>query len=429
MRVRVAGEERLIAAEDAGRYRDALGAMPPSGLPDAFLERTEEPLRSLLARYAARPRPVRPVRRAIGSASTSSAPRPSWSCWSARTGWSAASSGRGGTEREWCDPDVLRRIRRASLAALRKEVEPVEQVAFARFVPAGTESTGASLREALVPLQGLALPVALWESEVLPRRVPNYAPAQLDQLCATGEPVWVEASDRVAVLLRRGRAGQPEGTERPEGEVHDRIREGLAKAPSSGSTCSTRPARRGGGRPRSGSSSGPARSRTTRGRRSAPAAATACRSRSAGRATLLPPRDRDHGHPGTVVADRPTVRGRAGPAGAGRACWSARESSPATASALRNSGGYSAVYGELKALEETLGLCRRGYFVEGLGGAQFALGGAVERIRELRPREEEPAVDVSVLAAADPAQPYGAALAWPKRAARERLGSPARTSS
>jgi ATP-dependent Lhr-like helicase len=75
-------------------------------------------------------------------------------------------------------------------------------------------------------------------------------------------------------------------------------------------------------------------------------------------------------------------------------------------------GGYGAVYGELRALE-TLGLCRRGYFVEGLGGAQFALGGAVERLRELRePDDDAPAF---VLAAADPAQPYGAALPWPKR--------------
>src|SRR5581483_11514941 len=76
-------------------------------------------------------------------------------------------------------------------------------------------------------------------------------------------------------------------------------------------------------------------------------------------------------------------------------------------------GGYGAVYGELRALE-TLGLCRRGYFVEGLGGAQFALGGAVERLREARdPGEEQ---EPRVLAAADPAQPYGAALPWPRRA-------------
>jgi ATP-dependent Lhr-like helicase len=77
-------------------------------------------------------------------------------------------------------------------------------------------------------------------------------------------------------------------------------------------------------------------------------------------------------------------------------------------------GGYGAVYGELKALE-TLGLCRRGYFVEGLGGAQFALGGAVERLRELRPKDGEEAEPL-VLAAADPAQPYGAVLPWPRRA-------------
>ncbi|HEY5099474.1 MAG TPA: hypothetical protein VII54_05420, partial [Gaiellaceae bacterium] len=76
-------------------------------------------------------------------------------------------------------------------------------------------------------------------------------------------------------------------------------------------------------------------------------------------------------------------------------------------------GGYGAVYQQLRALE-TLGTCRRGYFVEGLGGAQFALGGAVERLRELRPREgDEP--EALVLAAADPAQPCGAALPWPKR--------------
>src|SRR5205807_3413091 len=110
----------------------------------------------------------------------------------------------GGIEREWCDPDVLRRLRRASLAALRKEVEPAEQAAFGRFLPHwhGIDRR-ATLREALVPLQALALPVSLWESDVLPRRVPGYQSAWLDALCASGEVVWVGAGlERVALYFR-----------------------------------------------------------------------------------------------------------------------------------------------------------------------------------------------------------------------------------
>src|SRR5207237_4790084 len=133
-----------------------------------------------------------------------------------------------GTEREWCEPDVLRRLRRASLAALRKEVEPVEQAAFGRFLPAwhGIDRR-ATLREALVPLQGLALPVSLWESEVLPRRVPGYQPAWLDQLCASGELVWAGAGlDRVAVFFREDAPllGRPGGAlAPPDGETHAAI--------------------------------------------------------------------------------------------------------------------------------------------------------------------------------------------------------------
>src|SRR5581483_5745090 len=138
----------------------------------------------------------------------------------------------GGVEREWCDPDVLRRLRRASLAALRREVEPAEQAALGRFLPHwhGIDRR-ASLREALVPLQGLALPVSLWESEVLPRRVPEYRREQLDQLCASGELVWVGAGlDRVALFFREDAPllGKPSGATAPEGEVHDAIRRALA---------------------------------------------------------------------------------------------------------------------------------------------------------------------------------------------------------
>src|SRR5436853_5674022 len=130
----------------------------------------------------------------------------------------------GGTEREWCDPDVLRRLRRASLAALRREVEPTEQAAFGKFLPSwhGIDRR-ATLREALIPLQALPLPVALWESDVLPRRVPGYRPEHLDALCASGEVVWAGAGpDRVAVYFREDAAalGQVPAAPRPEGELH-----------------------------------------------------------------------------------------------------------------------------------------------------------------------------------------------------------------
>ena len=122
----------------------------------------------------------------------------------------------GGSEREWCDPEVLRRLRRASLAVLRKEIEPADRRAFARFPPQwqGVDRhppAGAGvdrLREVLVPLQGLALPAEVWERDVLPRRVGAYSPTWMDQLCASGEVVWIGAgalgrhSGKVALYFR-----------------------------------------------------------------------------------------------------------------------------------------------------------------------------------------------------------------------------------
>jgi len=426
VRVRIGGEDRLIAAEDAGRYRDALGVMPPSGLPDVYLEGGEQPLRSLVLRYA----------KGRGPFTTVEA--------NERFGIDVQSVLRelereellvrgelrpGGVEREWCDPDVLRRLRRASLAALRKEVEPAERAALGRFLPSwhGIDRR-ATLREALVPLQALPLPVSLWESEVLPRRVPGYAPAQLDQLCASGEVVWVGAGlDRVAVYFRDDAPvlGQVPAADRPESDVHNRLCEALdgsalfwfdlvgatgleteqalpalwdlvwAGEVTNDAWQPLRAGRRYGvpkpeRRPRRFSRRRASEITATQGRWSrterlfgpVPGSGTATGPDKRALAELLLERQ------GIVTRDG--VRAEGIP------------------------GGYGAVYGELKALE-TLGLCRRGYFVEGLGGAQFALGGAVERLRELRPREtDEP--DTLILAAADPAQPYGAALPWPKRA-------------
>ena len=245
LRVRLAGEERLLAVEDAGRYRDALGVMPPGGLPEAYLEGGTDSLRQLVARFA----------RGRGPFTTAEA--------SDRFGVDVEQELRGleredrlvrgelrpgGTEREWCDPDVLRRLRRASLAAFRREVEPTEQAALGRFLPAwhGIDRR-ATLREALVPLQGLALPVSLWESEVLPRRVPNYRPEWLDALTASGELVWVGAGlDRVAVFFREDAPvlGRPGAAVSPEGLSPTRSARPSAAAPSSSRSCCWRPASR-----------------------------------------------------------------------------------------------------------------------------------------------------------------------------------------
>ena len=233
-RVRIAGGERLIAAEDAGLFRDALGVMPPGGLPEVFLAPVPAALTVLLTRFARSRGPfttaeaaarydLDPVRVAELLAELEAA------------GTLVRGELRpGGVEREWCDPDVLRRLRRASLAALRREVEPAEQAALGRFLPAwhGIDRR-ATLREALVPLQALPLPVSLWESEVLHRRVPGYQPALLDALCASGEVVWVGAGlDRVALYFRDDAAvlGAPSGSPAPEGATAAALREALGRS-------------------------------------------------------------------------------------------------------------------------------------------------------------------------------------------------------
>jgi ATP-dependent Lhr-like helicase len=414
--VKIAGEERLIAVEDAGRYRDALGVMTPSGLPDAYLEGGPDSLRQLVLRYAKGRGPFTSEQanerfgRDVSSILVDLEHDEQLVRGELRPG---------GTEREWCDPDVLRRLRRASLAALRKEVEPVEQEALARFLPGwhGVDRR-ASLREALVPLQALSLPVALWESEVLPRRVPGYRPEHLDALTASGEVVWIGAGpDRVALYFREDASalGRVPAAPRPEGEEHDKLRAALESAlffdellaetgleeavalpalwdlvwageVTNDAWTPLRASRRF-GQPKQ-----ERRPRRFSRRRALGATATAGRwSRTERLFTGVP----DRRALAELLLERQGIVTRDGVRGEGIP------------------GGYGAVYAELRALE-TLGLCRRGYFVEGLGGAQFALGGAVERIRELRERGEEP--DALVLAAADPAQPCGAALPWPKRA-------------
>ena len=206
VRVRIAGEERWIAAEDGGLYRDALGVPVPSGLPDAFLEATEEPMETLLRRYARThvPFPTGQAKQRFGVDPSAALKR-------------LESAGElvrgellpGGSEREWCDPDVLRRLRRASLAVLRKEVEAADTAELARFLVSwqnvdAYRAAGAGpdrLREILVPLQGVALTPEVWERDVLPRR----ARRLLADLARS-------ALDRRRDRLDRRRGGRPDRT-------------------------------------------------------------------------------------------------------------------------------------------------------------------------------------------------------------------------
>ena len=308
--VRISGEERWIAAEDAGLYRDALGVPPPPGLPESFADEVEDAMLALVRRYARTHGPF-PTARLAGRYGVD--PLPALRELERAGVLVRGELLPGGTEREWCDADVLRRVRRASLAHLRQEAEAVDQAELARFLPSwqnvdAHRPAGAGpdrLREALVPLQGVALTPEVWERDVLPRRLGAYSPAWLDQLTTGGEVVWIGAgavarSGRIALYFREDVrvAGPPPANaklERPEGEVHDsapRPPRRVARASGSTSSPSSSSPPRSSTR-RSGISPGRARPPTTPSRRFAPAGSRRCsarRARAAGSRRAAPPR-------------------------------------------------------------------------------------------------------------------------------------------
>jgi ATP-dependent Lhr-like helicase len=442
--IRIGGRPRWIAADDAGLYRDALGAVVPAGLPEVFLADVEDPLRKIAARWARTHGPFtsRELHARYGvdfgpvlaeleraGAVVRGELRP------------------GGSGREWCDPDVLRRLRRASLAALRREIEPVDRRALASFLTSwqGVDRHGPGgagidrLREVLVSLQGLALGVEVWERDVLPRRSG-----------ASGELVWVGAgslgrrSGRVALYFRDDAPllGPPAERANPPSEPeHDRLRERLGSSPcfftdllaelelpgealqealwdlvwagevTNDAWAPLRAPRltlaRASDRDRRDRRDGRARP----GRRFSPAARGAGRlaqPQVQGRWSLT----RGLFEPGAEALD-PRQRRRT------LAELLLERYGIVTREQVRAEGvpgGFAGLYQALSELE-TLGTCRRGYFVEGLGGAQFALPGAVERLRAQGDGSEAPAL---MLAATDPAQPYGAVLPWPAASSEER---------
>ncbi|SFW90259.1 DEAD/DEAH box helicase [Amycolatopsis australiensis] len=455
IRVRIGGTERFLAIEDAGRVRDALGTALPVGVPEAFTEPVADPLGDLLSRYA----------RSRGPFAAADVARRFGLGLAVVTGVLDRMTGEGrlvrgelspvghpdthGVGVEYCDSAVLRRLRRASLAKLRAEVEPVEPAALGRFLPAWhgfggrvrAAPTADDVLSVVEQLAGAPLPASAVESLILPGRLPGYSPALLDELTTAGEVTWAGcgalsggdgwialAPTDVADLLL------PEVVEDiPTGPLHDALLSTLEggalffrqlvdrasvlvdKAPNDAEVVAALWDLVWAGLV-TGDTLGPLRAQV------------------AGHGAHKPRRQAPRGRYARLRAGRPQMPSRSGPPTvAGRwALTPARETDVTrraharteaflerhgvlTRGALeteRVTGGFSGIYKVLRGMEDT-GQVIRGYVVEGLGAAQFAAKGAVDRLRALSgPGRPAPGRAV-VLAAADPAQPYGAALPWP----------------
>ncbi len=329
-----------------------------------------------------------------------------------------------GSGREYVSPEVLRRLRRRTLARLRREVEPVEPAVLGRFLPAwhgiGRDLRGGDrLREVVAQLEGVALPVAAIESDILPARVSGYRPDSLDLACAGGELVWIGAGPgRVRLYLREN---VPLLHPHPEEREHQLL-DVLARRGASFFSDLVVDV---GGADRAvladlwelvwaglvtNDAWEPLRNGTTL--RSVPAATTARRARRARPTSSLPAARGRWSLVAPLLLPAATPRERA------RALAEVlleRHGVVTRAAVLAEGvpGGFTAVYGELRAMEEA-GVCQRGYFIEGLGGAQFALPAAVERLRDLR--EADPRAEPVVVGAADPANPFGVTAPWPEAA-------------
>ncbi|MCA0436675.1 MAG: DEAD/DEAH box helicase [Austwickia sp.] len=541
IRVRVGGTERWAAVEDAGRLRDALGVALPVGIPEALLAPVADPLGDLAARFARTHAPFAAadladwlgVGRAVASDAldrlvsagrlTSGRLRPLGSSQAApgvggfddlsdaradpgdRRADIAHRRGSGTTSvaLDYCDPEVLRLLRRRSLALLRAEVEPSPQIDLARLLPAwqgvGGRSRGpAAVGRAVEQLAGVALPASAWESLVLPARVRDYTPADLDELLAAGEVMWqgrgalpghdgwvsLHLADSAPLTLAEPTAGGPAGpagSGEPGGRVGPGVPggrvgpgapgqpdEGSAPDDADGVTAALMAHLAGGGAYhfRSLVDAGGVDDATTLAAlwdlvwaglvsndTFAPVRALAGSGRGAHRSRRTPPRTGRYAGRGlgALGGRRPggsalIALRSAPPTAVGR--WAAlpRPDPDPTARAYATAellldrygvltrgsvqaedvpGGFAGVYRVLAAAEDA-GRVRRGYFVDGLGAAQFASTGAVDRLRALRRGPDEltdadaPAL---VLAATDPANPYGAALPWPDREVIDPTGT------
>ena len=444
--IQIAGEKRFIAVEDAARYRDALGITLPPRLPAAFLTETPDAAVDLLRRYA----------RTHGPFTTQEAAR--------RFGLSAnavesvlqklVQAGRiveggfrpGGIHREWCDNEVLRSIRRKSLARLRKEVEPVEQATltrlFTRWQGVVQPRRGLdALLDVIENLQGAAIPASILEAEILPARVLGYKPSDLDTLIAAGEVAWVgleplgERDGRVGLYLAEKlpqlwppmREDTIALNEREQAIVDYLRAKGASFFPDLHDGV-------GGGYP--GETLEALWSLVWRGMLTNDGMA-ALRAYCERQSSAKKPARRVHNQVGfrSRRTTPPTGQGR----WALQAAAFAEEQEATSVTTWRHAiaqqllnrygvvfretahaenlpGGFSAVYDVLKAMEES-GKIRRGYFAADLGATQFALPAAVDLLRSLREggriQTDTDRMEMIQLAATDPANPYGSLLRWP----------------
>ena len=437
-----AGSERWAIIEDAARLRDALGTPLPIGIPSAFIEPVDDPLGDLVSRFARThvPFTVAAVadRLGLGTAVVLTSLR-------ALAGQRRVVEGEfrpGASGSEWCDVEVLRRLRSRSLAALRHEVEPVDAATLGRFLPSwqhvaeplrGVDGLAAVIDQ----LAGVALPASAWESLVLPARVKDYSPVMLDELTAAGEVIWsgggalpgndgwvsLHLADSASLTL-------PEPTGAETTELQRSILASLAGggayffrqlSNAVGSTDDKEllaslwdlvwsglitndtlsPLRSYLGASTTKARAVP-RSRAFRGRARPTMPSTGGPPSAAGRWSLLPLAEPDTTVRGVATAELLLERYGVVTRGA------------VVSEGIR--GGFSLAYRVLSGFEET-GRARRGYFVEGLGAAQFATGATVDRLRSFarEPDSEHDPVAIT-LAATDPANAYGAALAWPPAA-------------
>lgn len=457
--VTIAGQARVAAIEDSGRLRDGLGVALPVGIPTAFLEPLADPLGDLVARSARTHGPFTADavadRLGIGVAVARHTLQRLESQGRVSSGFflpeASADTHTGSDDLEWCDAEVLRRLRMRSLAAIRGSVEPVPQDAYARFLPVWQHATrpleGIDGVAAVVEqLAGVPIPASAWESLILPSRVADYTSGMLDELTATGEVVWSghgslpgrdgwialhpadalpltlvppdEADEPapgsldaqlLAALDGAGSGGggaffaaqlrQLTGAENEQSVVEALWRLTWAGRVSNDTFAPVRTLVSGGSQAHRVSRRAP-RARMYRGAAvRAVAASVPPRPPSiGGRWSALPAPEPDAALRATATASLLLDRYGVVTRGAVQA-----EGVP---------GGFAQTYRVLAGFEEA-GHCRRGYVIEKLGAAQFAASATVDRLREFAAVADPPPLRAVALAATDPANAYGAALAWP----------------